>query len=1146
MRRDVTHPLTEEFIVNPFHATVMKERFTTVDLFAVLHDLRSRLVGMRAANVYDVDQKTYLIKFARPDEKAVLLFESGCRMHTTEFDWPKNMQPSGFAMKCRKHLRTRRLTALTQLGVDRVVDFQFGSGEGTYHLIIELYDRGNVILTDSAYTILSLLRTRTDADTDVRFAVRETYALDSVKNEQPVPTPDQLKAILAEAKPGDQLKHVLNPHFVYGTPLLTHCLLGAGISESAKLGAGFSVEKDMDSLVAAFKEADLLFSQMKTTSSKGYVIQKRETAPQLGEVVASSEEMKDVVTNVEFHPMLFRQHEKATFVEYDTFNQAVDYFFSVKTSQKQDVKALQIQKGAFKKLEFIKSDHQKRISALKKAQEEDAAKACLIELNVELVEGACLVIRSAVASAMDWGDIELLLKDAQARGDPVAMAIQALKLQTNEITLLLMGIEGEEEEEKGEEPEEERERQGKKKKKAKKGTKVDIDLSLSAHANARRYYDQKRHAATKEQKTIDASEKAFKSAERKTKMTLKEASAVAKIQKARKVHWFEKFYWFISSENYLVIGGRDQQQNELIVKKYFAEGDVYVHADLHGASSVVIKNHAGGPVPPKTLTEAGCMAVCYSTAWDSRIITNAWWVHYGQVSKTAPTGEYLTTGSFMIRGKKNMLPPCQLMLGFGFIFRVDESCIANHLNERRVRGLDEDEASLQAVGESKATSASSAGDGEEEIGNEDTENEEGADAESEGSGDDGLFPNTSIQLQHVGGENFELQRGTSVTSSVSERQEASEECSESAQNEGAEKKYQHLSVKQRKELHKQKNGGHHSETKVVHQQQKPPAQAKQEKVAQALPPKRGQKSKAKKVQQKYKDQDEEERMLRMKILASAGIPSGGKSKDKKGSKDKGGRSNSAHSSNPKHKYLQKKDEVTLVPRPSHKQMAPMLVAVEDDDDERADIVRAGEESSNDGDSPSAAQKDVDSQGGEEGGQDKKTGEEEEPVKGSREEDIRDGGTQQTLEGDTAGSSHPEEPAREGVSDEDDQGEGPPEQESDDEEKQALMKEENIHQLEEALKEQVSILDSLTGCPLPDDILLYIIPVCAPYTALTNYKFKVKLVPGTNRRGKAAKAAVLKFIQTKDTHQREKDLLKSVRDTDMSRYFPGKVKMTLSN
>ncbi len=41
----------------------------------------------------------------------------------------------------RKHLRTRRLTALTQLGVDRVVDMQFGSDHAAYHLIVELYDR---------------------------------------------------------------------------------------------------------------------------------------------------------------------------------------------------------------------------------------------------------------------------------------------------------------------------------------------------------------------------------------------------------------------------------------------------------------------------------------------------------------------------------------------------------------------------------------------------------------------------------------------------------------------------------------------------------------------------------------------------------------------------------------------------------------------------------------------------------------------------------------------------------------------------------------------------------------------------------------------------------------------------------------------
>ena len=37
--------------------------------------------------------------FARPDTKAILLVESGVRIHSTDFEWPKNNMPSGFAMK---------------------------------------------------------------------------------------------------------------------------------------------------------------------------------------------------------------------------------------------------------------------------------------------------------------------------------------------------------------------------------------------------------------------------------------------------------------------------------------------------------------------------------------------------------------------------------------------------------------------------------------------------------------------------------------------------------------------------------------------------------------------------------------------------------------------------------------------------------------------------------------------------------------------------------------------------------------------------------------------------------------------------------------------------------------------------------------
>ena len=39
---------------------------------------------------------------------------------------------------------------------------------------------------------------------------------------------------------------------------------------------------------------------------------------------------------------------------------------------------------------------------------------------------------------------------------------------------------------------------------------------------------------------------------------------------------------------------------------------------------------------------------------------------------------------------------------------------------------------------------------------------------------------------------------------------------------------------------------------------------------------------------------------------------------------------------------------------------------------------------------------------------------------------------------------------------------------------------------QSIQESV-VLDSLTGCPLPEDIFLYAIPVCAPYSAILNYK-----------------------------------------------------------
>ncbi|XP_035529200.1 nuclear export mediator factor Nemf-like [Morone saxatilis] len=1071
----------------------MKTRFTTVDIRAVIAEINANYIGMRVNNVYDIDNKTYLIRLQKPDSKAVLLVESGTRIHSTDFEWPKNMMPSGFAMKCRKHLKSRRLTQVKQLGIDRIVDIQFGSDEAAYHLIIELYDRGNIILADHEYTILNLLRFRTAEAEDVKIAVRERYHVESARPPEPLMSLERLTEIISKAQNGDQVKRVLNPHLPYGATLIEHSLIEAGLSGSVKVDCQVDAAQVAPKILEALQIAETYMEKTENFSGKGYIIQKSEKKPSL----TPGKPSEELLTYDEFHPFLFAQHVKSPYLEFDTFDKAVDEFFSKMESQKIDMKALQQEKQAMKKLENVKRDHEQRLEALHQAQEVDRIKGELVEMNLSVVERALQVVRSALANQVDWTEIGIIVKDAQAAGDPVACAIKELKLQTNHITMLLKNPYISEEDQEEEEKKDVVEEKGKKNKNKDKGQNkklqrnkpmlVDVDLGLSAYANAKKYYDFKRSAEKKEHKTIEAADKAMKSAEKKTQKTLKEVQTVVTIQKARKVYWFEKFLWFISSENYLVIAGRDQQQNEMIVKRYLRAGDIYVHADLHGATSCVIKNPSGDPISPRTLTEAGTMSVCYSAAWDAKIITSAWWVHHHQVSKTAPTGEYLTTGSFMIRGKKNFLPPSYLIMGFGFLFKVDEQSVHLHRGERKVKTVEED------MEEVTSRTAELLEEGEELIGD-DSSNE---DQSEERAGGDGEMEKKIKKVAKEGdGASGELAAVPEEDNMEAEEEEGREEDSEeeegmkneeseefsfpdttislshlqpsrSAQNPGFKKEVttqvevdsqakKHMTAKQRREekKKKQKQEGCDTEEKteisssgsMVDQGSKGGGGSSQQ------PLKRGQKNKLKKIKEKYKDQDEEDRELMMQLLGSAGSTKEEKDKGKKGKKGKG------------------KDEPIRKPVSQKPPQKPRNVET-------------------------AAKKPEQTEGG--GG-------------GGRED------TEERQPGEEGGPAEPEE------------------------------KEDDVDQDNPGAEEAQNLLTSLTGQPHPEDVLLFAVPVCAPYTALSNYKHKVKLTPGAQKKGKAARTAVFSFMKAKEASTREKDLFRSVKDTDLSRNIPGKVKVSAPN
>ncbi len=187
-------------------------------------------------------------------------------------------------------------------------------------------------------------------------------------------------------------------------------------------------------------------------------------------------------------------------------------------------------------------------------------------------------------------------------------------------------------------------------------TRVKLDLNLTAGQNASNYYQKSKDFKSK----IEGAYKAIE--ETKAKRVTEEKVT----RKKRKKEWFENYHWFISSEGFLVISGRDAKSNERIVKRHLKDKDLYVHADVYGAPSTIIKVEGNESPTETTIREACAFAVSFSRAWPAGITSGAaYWVYPSQVSKTPESGEYVSTGSWIVRGKRNYLFDLPLKLGIG-------------------------------------------------------------------------------------------------------------------------------------------------------------------------------------------------------------------------------------------------------------------------------------------------------------------------------------------------------------------------------------------------------------------------------------------------------------------------------------------------
>ncbi|MBI2102367.1 DUF814 domain-containing protein [Candidatus Woesearchaeota archaeon] len=187
---------------------------------------------------------------------------------------------------------------------------------------------------------------------------------------------------------------------------------------------------------------------------------------------------------------------------------------------------------------------------------------------------------------------------------------------------------------------------------------IEIDLNKSVDENAGIYFD----LSKKNKKKLEGARAALKETQKKLEQIQKqehtfwEEEEKKREKTKRKQEWYEKFHWFISSEGFLCIGGKDATSNEIIIKKYLEKEDLVFHTDMAGSPFFLIKN--GQQAGEKTIEETAQAVAAYSRAWKLGHGTiDVFYVKPEQVSKEAKAGESLAKGSFMVYGKTLYVHP---------------------------------------------------------------------------------------------------------------------------------------------------------------------------------------------------------------------------------------------------------------------------------------------------------------------------------------------------------------------------------------------------------------------------------------------------------------------------------------------------------
>ena len=628
-----------------------KRELSSIDLAALVAEL-GRYEGAKVDKAYLYGDDLLRLKMRDYDRGRIeLMIEVGdvkrAHMATPEHVSDAPGRPPNFAKMLRNRLGGADFAGVSQYEFDRILVFEFERPDANTTIVAELFGQGNVAVLDEHGEVVQSLETvRLKSRTVAPGAQYEfpdsridplTVGYDTFEREMAASTTDVVRTLATQ----------LNLGGLYAEEVCTR----AGVDK--ELGID---EADESTFRDVYDALDALATRVRSGDFD----------PRL---YLDDERVVDVTP----FPLAEREAEGLDEEGYENFNDAVDdYFYRFDRSEDDtDDTEPTTSKPDFEseiaKQKRIIEQQQQAIEGFDEQADAERAKAEALYANYDLVDEILTTIRNARDEGVSWDEIGETLQQGAEQGIAAAEAVVDVDGSNGTVTVDV-----------GE-------------------TRATIDATTGVEKNADELY--------KEAKRVEEKKEGAKAAIENTREDLEAVKARREAWEAddeedaeseeaegddgdeyeevdwtarqsvpikRNEQWYERFRWFHTTDGFLVIGGRNADQNEELVKKYMSRGDKFFHAQAHGAPVTVLK--ATGPseaakeidFPESTLQQAATFAVSHSSVWKAgQYSGDVYMVDPDQVSKTPESGEYIEKGSFVIRGDRTYFDDTAVDLAVG-------------------------------------------------------------------------------------------------------------------------------------------------------------------------------------------------------------------------------------------------------------------------------------------------------------------------------------------------------------------------------------------------------------------------------------------------------------------------------------------------